>query len=151
MAIEPSGATGSMAGRAITMRRLGPELGVEAIALYHRFANSAGASRYPCATMCYMHEDERPVRVGVRELRQNLSVYLRRVKAGETLEVTEQGIPVGRLTPLPARRLSRLEELVEGGDARPATARLADLPMPTKPAGRPLSGVLAELRAEERG
>ena len=29
-------------------------------------------------------------RVGIRELRQNLSVYIDRVKAGETLEVTEQ-------------------------------------------------------------
>ena len=32
-----------------------------------------------------------PARVGVRELRQNLSVYLDRVKAGETLTVTEHG------------------------------------------------------------
>ena len=29
--------------------------------------------------------------VGVRELRQNLSRYLERVKAGETLTVTERG------------------------------------------------------------
>ncbi len=40
-------------------------------------------------------------RVGVRELRQNLSVYLDRVKAGETLEVTEHGHPVGSLGPQP--------------------------------------------------
>ena len=39
-------------------------------------------------------------RVGVRELRQNLSVYLRRVRRGETLEVTERGQPVARLQPL---------------------------------------------------
>jgi prevent-host-death family protein len=32
-------------------------------------------------------------RVGVRELRQNLSVYLRRVARGESLEVTERGRP----------------------------------------------------------
>ena len=30
-------------------------------------------------------------RVGIRELRQNLSVYLERVKAGESLEVTDHG------------------------------------------------------------
>ena len=41
-------------------------------------------------------------RVGVRELRQNLSVYLRRVTGdGETLEVTERGVPVAVLAPLP--------------------------------------------------
>jgi prevent-host-death family protein len=37
--------------------------------------------------------------VGVRELRQNLSRYLERVKAGETLTVTERGREVARLIP----------------------------------------------------
>lgn len=37
--------------------------------------------------------------VGVRELRQNLSRYLERVKAGETLTVTERGTEVARLVP----------------------------------------------------
>ena len=38
-------------------------------------------------------------RVGVRELRQNLSKYLDRVKAGEDLVVTEHGREVARLLP----------------------------------------------------
>jgi prevent-host-death family protein len=38
-------------------------------------------------------------RVGVRELRQNLSRYLERVKAGESLTVTEHGREVARLVP----------------------------------------------------
>jgi prevent-host-death family protein len=37
--------------------------------------------------------------VGVRELRQNLSRYLDRVKAGEDLVVTEHGRVVARLMP----------------------------------------------------
>jgi prevent-host-death family protein len=37
--------------------------------------------------------------VGVRELRQNLSKYLDRVKDGETLTVTERGNEVARLIP----------------------------------------------------
>ncbi len=37
--------------------------------------------------------------VGVRELRQNLSKYLERVKDGETLTVTERGHEVARLVP----------------------------------------------------
>jgi len=37
--------------------------------------------------------------VGVRELRQNLSRYLDRVKEGETLTVTERGHEVARLVP----------------------------------------------------
>lgn len=37
--------------------------------------------------------------VGVRDLRQNLSRYLERVKEGETLTVTERGHEVARLVP----------------------------------------------------
>lgn len=37
--------------------------------------------------------------VGVRELRQNLSKYLDRVKEGEALVVTERGREVARLIP----------------------------------------------------
>jgi prevent-host-death family protein len=39
-------------------------------------------------------------RVGVRELKQNASRVLERVKAGETVEVTEHGRPVALLAPL---------------------------------------------------
>jgi prevent-host-death family protein len=39
--------------------------------------------------------------VGVRELRQNLSVYLRRVAKGESFVVTDRREPVATLGPLP--------------------------------------------------
>jgi hypothetical protein len=48
-------------------------------------ASSGGNPR--CATLCYMEARQ----VGVRELRQNLSKYLDRIKRGERLEVTEHG------------------------------------------------------------
>lgn len=38
-------------------------------------------------------------RVGVRELRQNLSRYLAEVKNGAAFVVTERGVEVARLTP----------------------------------------------------
>jgi prevent-host-death family protein len=38
--------------------------------------------------------------VGVRDLTQNASQVLRRVMAGESLEVTERGRPIARLTPV---------------------------------------------------
>ncbi len=78
--------------------------------------------------MCYMTEPHsaqtvRPLRadrVGVRELRQNLSVYLARVIAGERLEVTDRGNPVAMLIPLqPGATL--VERLVAEGRAIPAT------------------------------
>jgi prevent-host-death family protein len=88
-------------------------------------------------------------RVGVRQLRQNLSVYLRRVKAGESLEVTERGEPVARLTP--AATKSRWERLVAEGKVRPASRKLSELPPPKRLAGqRSLSQILQEMRDAER-
>jgi prevent-host-death family protein len=46
--------------------------------------------------------------VGVRELRQNLSKYLDRVKAGEDLVVTEHGREVARLVPVDAGAYAEL-------------------------------------------
>jgi prevent-host-death family protein len=46
--------------------------------------------------------------VGVRELRQNLSKYLDRVKAGEDLVVTEHGREVARLVPTGADAYAEL-------------------------------------------
>lgn len=105
--------------------------------------------------MCYMSEkNARPNRVGVRELRQNLSVYLDRVKAGETLEVTEHGVPVAQLTPRPSKRLSILDQMIADGRATAATHdhRLTP-PPPSPPAdydGPTLSEILQHMRDEER-
>lgn len=88
--------------------------------------------------------------VGVREIRQNLSVYLDRVKAGETLQVTEYGRVVALLAPLPAERLSPLDRMVREGRAIPPKGSWKDLP-PPKPAppGSPSSQeILDELREE---
>ena len=78
--------------------------------------------------MCYMAESQaartarplRPDRVGVRELRQNLSVYLERVIAGERLEVTDRGNPVAMLIPI-RPGATPVERLVAEGRAIPAT------------------------------
>lgn len=67
--------------------------------------------------------------VNVRELRQNLSVYLKLVKAGQTLQVLERGHPVALLTPLPGNA-SALERLISEGRAVPARLALSELPPP---------------------
>ena len=71
-------------------------------------------------------------RVGVRELRQNLSVYLRRVEQGETLDVTEHGRLVARLGPAPAPETSALDRLIAEGRATAASRSIADLPGPVQ-------------------
>jgi prevent-host-death family protein len=60
------------------------------------------------------------LRIGVRELRQNASRYLARVKAGETVEVTERGVLVALLTP-PRPADSVRERLIAEGRLIPAT------------------------------
>ncbi len=90
-------------------------------------------------------------RVGVRELRQNLSVYLRRVKAGEEFEVTERGVPVARLEPLVAADdpLARLEAEGKIRIARWGRGNLTDLPPPLEiDLERPMSEILEELKEE---
>src|SRR3954447_18790243 len=75
----------------------------------------ATVASFNCATMCYMGNTEGKVqRVGVRELRQNLSRYLRLVAEGERFEVTEHNLPVAVLGPLPGHS-SPLARLIAGG------------------------------------
>lgn len=89
-------------------------------------------------------------RVGVRELRQNLSRWLRRVENGESFEVTERGKPVARLGPLPPEDDVIARLMREGRIARVATRSLADLPppLPARPGSKPLSEILNELRED---
>ena len=97
--------------------------------------------------MCYMAKADRTERVGVRELRQNLSVYLRKVKAGRRIEVTEHGHPVAHLVPLP-KGGSTLERLIAEGKVRPAVGDLLDLGMPPGPVSTKASEALDELRED---
>jgi prevent-host-death family protein len=53
--------------------------------------------------------------VGTRQLRNHLSAYLRRVKAGETITITERGKPVGQIVPVQADLTSRLKKMAEAG------------------------------------
>jgi prevent-host-death family protein len=90
-----------------------------------------------------------PARVGVRELRQNLSVYLRRVEAGESIDVTEHGRPIARLGPRPDDRLSVIDRLIAEGRVTPATVDHRTIGPPPKVPGRPLSEILQEMRDED--
>jgi prevent-host-death family protein len=57
--------------------------------------------------------------VGVRELKNGLSRYLRRVKAGDRLVVTERGEPVAIISPPPvAPGDHQLEDLLRQGVVR---------------------------------
>jgi prevent-host-death family protein len=85
--------------------------------------------------------------VGVRELRDHLSAYLERVKAGEIITVTDHGRPIARVVrnePLPARLL----ELAAQGRVTLPTKRFTrweDIPRV------PYDGSIQELMDEIRG
>ena len=98
--------------------------------------------------MCYMIRQSRKATVGIRELRQNLSVYLERVKKGEALTVTEHGAAVALLRPLP-KMPDILARLVAEGRATAPTRSIRDLPRPlTVKLDKPMSEILDEMRDE---
>jgi len=80
--------------------------------------------------------------VGIRNLKNHLSRYVRRVTAGERVAVTDRGRVVAELVPPSTSsatgRGSRLEELVAAGVIRPTRERgdpLANLPILRLPPG----------------
>ena len=95
--------------------------------------------------MCYM---ARRTQVGVREIRQNLSVYLDRVRKGEALEITDRGQPVALLGPLPERS-SVTQRLVAEGRLRPPSGRWERVPprVRMKP-GHTMQEILHEMRQD---
>jgi prevent-host-death family protein len=85
------------------------------------------------------------ISMGVREFRESLTKTLRRVRAGETVEITHDGVPVALVTPLPA---TAAERLVAEGSATPPAA--VELPSRRHPVvtGVTASAALAREREE---
>lgn len=90
-------------------------------------------------------------KVGVRELRQNLSRYLERVKEGETLTVTERGHEVARLVPSHPGVNPRYIELAEKFGATIPKGDLVETIANLPPLANPASaGTTDALLAEDR-
>jgi prevent-host-death family protein len=85
-------------------------------------------------------------RVGVRELRQNLSRYLDRVKQGEALVVTEHGREVARLVPLGSTPYT---DLAARFGVRVPSERIEDVVGRLRPPGAP-AGTTDAFLAESR-
>jgi antitoxin (DNA-binding transcriptional repressor) of toxin-antitoxin stability system len=85
------------------------------------------------------------VRMGIRELRDTLPAAIRRVRGGETIEVTHDGVPVALITPVPE---SKLDRLIAAGEVTLPTASLFPLPTPGRQTG-PMSA--SEALEDDRG
>ena len=85
--------------------------------------------------------------VGVRELRDNLSEYLRRVREGEFLVITYRGKPIGEIGPAAgARNAERARTLVRRGVASWSCGKPKGLPL----APRPRAGLVPDAVTEDR-
>ncbi len=84
--------------------------------------------------------------MGIRELHENVTAVVRRVRASETIEVTSDGTPVALLTPVPTSRRNRL---IAEGRLIPPQETPFRLPTPVPPLpGTPTS---EEIIADDRG
>jgi prevent-host-death family protein len=107
-----------------------------------------GVERVLCYTVYTMSN-----RVGIRELRLQASALLRRVAAGEVIEITDHGHPIARIVPL---RPSVLDQLVLENRASEADGDLLELmdelelPAAAERGRTRPTRALDELRANER-
>lgn len=93
------------------------------------------------------------ISVGSRELKTRLGSYLRQVRAGTTIIVTDRGRPVAELRPLPNSEgdvAARLQELVYAGVVSGEVSERRPLAPfePLRVAGKPVSETILEERED---
>lgn len=82
--------------------------------------------------------------VGIRQLRADLSRFVKRVRSGEQIVVTDRGKPVARLVPVEGERT--IDRLIREGLVTPApNPWRGPLPKPIEGAG-PLSDLVRDER-----
>ena len=86
-----------------------------------------------------------PVEVGIRELKNQLSKYIERVKAGEEVIVTDRGRPVARLS-APDAADDRLSSLVAAGIVQAPGNRKRRVPNKRIKPNGDVSSLVAEQR-----
>lgn len=94
-------------------------------------------------------------RVGVAKIKAGFSGYLKRVKAGQEVLITERGLPVARLVPLEGEQHQKTlrAQLIRDGLLIPGRGKIRDslLEPPPKPTGgKTLLEYLLEEREEGR-
>ncbi|WP_343708764.1 type II toxin-antitoxin system prevent-host-death family antitoxin [Mycobacterium sp.] len=85
--------------------------------------------------------------IGIRELRQNASLWVAKAKAGLTIQITDRGRPVARLVPLGPVNQAR-DKLIAEGQLVPASAARVPLSTADLIEGRSLTSILDEQRAD---
>lgn len=85
--------------------------------------------------------------VSIRELKSRLSHYLRRAIAGDSVVITDRGVPIGRIVPIGQGLDQRLAAMCESGQAQWSGRKLA----PRKPVAKVRGKkTVAQLLVEDR-
>jgi prevent-host-death family protein len=85
--------------------------------------------------------------VGIRDFKARLSEYMRRVKDGQSLVITEHGKPVGRILPVVMSLEDRVEVLRKAGLVEWSGIKLHRIKPPAVNRGDKLvSDIVVELR-----
>lgn len=84
------------------------------------------------------------MQVGIRELKADLSAWVKRAAAGEPVVVTDRGRPVARIVPVDGERT--IDRLIRAGAITPALRPHGALPVPVD-----ATGTVSDLVAEQRG
>lgn len=86
-------------------------------------------------------------KVGIRELKENLSKYMAKVKSGQTIVITDHGKPVGRIIPEGQNLEERVKALVQAGVITWDGKKLADITPPAVNRSNKLaSDIVIEMR-----
>jgi prevent-host-death family protein len=85
-----------------------------------------------------------PMEVGIRDLRNNLSKYLDKVRGGQEIVVTARGLAVARMIPLSEER--RIDRLVAEGVITPARQNRRSRPRHRIESTEPVSDLVSEQR-----
>lgn len=64
--------------------------------------------------------------VGIRELKANISKYMRQVKEGIPITITEHGKPIGQIIPVSDRPNTKILDMMAKGYAEWGGQKLAD-------------------------
>lgn len=85
---------------------------------------------------------------GIRELKAHLSRYLRRVRSGEAITITDRGTPVARIVPVSEPSEEKMKALQQAGIISWSGKRLA----PRDPVGKVLKEdqTVSDLLIEDR-
>ena len=85
--------------------------------------------------------------VSIRELKSRLSHYLRLTRKGESVIITDRGVPIGRIVPLGQDLNQRLAAMRETGQAQWSGRKLCSRAPLAKVRGR---GSVADLLVADR-